>query len=241
MKRHFEFQDDKSSKFWEIEMNGSSVTTCWGKIGTDGQSKCKEFDSETKAKAEYEKLVKEKTVKGYVESALSESGSGNSSPTKTPVLAASKSAESSSQLQTTAKPSSRNNPAKKAPLEEEEDDEFQETEDFSAEEDFDDEYYDEENLEEQDEDEDESDIDDDDDDRSQAGYQGGERRRFEFQEGSSSKFWEIEQDECNLTTYWGRLGTPGQSKTLEFDSEAEAQKQYKKLIAEKEKKGYEEV
>lgn len=36
MKRRFEFEEDKSSKFWEIAINGTSVSTWWGKIGTDG-------------------------------------------------------------------------------------------------------------------------------------------------------------------------------------------------------------
>lgn len=65
--RYFEFEDDKSSKFWEITLSGSDVTTRWGKIGTDGQSKTKPFGSPAKAQAEYDKLIEEKTGKGYVE------------------------------------------------------------------------------------------------------------------------------------------------------------------------------
>ena len=37
MKNYFEFKDDKSSKFWEINLNGLSVKTSYGKIGTTGQ------------------------------------------------------------------------------------------------------------------------------------------------------------------------------------------------------------
>lgn len=67
MKRYFEFVEGTSSKFWEISMSGSDVTTRWGKIGTDGQSKTKTFKDEAAAKKEYDKLIAEKTGKGYVE------------------------------------------------------------------------------------------------------------------------------------------------------------------------------
>jgi DNA ligase-1 len=65
--RYFECSDGSSRKFWEITMSGSDVTTRWGRIGTDGQSKTKAFGSEDKATAEYSKLIKEKTDKGYIE------------------------------------------------------------------------------------------------------------------------------------------------------------------------------
>lgn len=62
----YEFKDGKSNKFWEIELDGSSFTTTYGKIGTDGQSSSKEFDSPEKARKEYDKIVNEKVKKGYV-------------------------------------------------------------------------------------------------------------------------------------------------------------------------------
>ena len=65
--RRFEFVEGTSSKFWEIQLEGSSFTTRYGKIGTDGQVTLKEFDSADKAQKEYDKLVAEKTKKGYVE------------------------------------------------------------------------------------------------------------------------------------------------------------------------------
>jgi predicted DNA-binding WGR domain protein len=65
--RHFEFVEGSSKKFWEILLDGSSFTTKYGRIGADGQETIKEFDSADKAKKEYEKLVAEKTKKGYVE------------------------------------------------------------------------------------------------------------------------------------------------------------------------------
>lgn len=62
----YEFKDDKSQKFWEIKREGDSFTTRFGKIGTDGQTSTKTYDSEEKCIKEYEKVVKSKTKKGYV-------------------------------------------------------------------------------------------------------------------------------------------------------------------------------
>lgn len=63
-------------------------------------------------------------------------------------------------------------------------------------------------------------------------------RRYEFVEGSSKKFWEIELEDDTFTTRWGRIGSAGQEKTVAFDSPAEAREAHDKLITEKEKKGY---
>lgn len=65
--------------------------------------------------------------------------------------------------------------------------------------------------------------------------------RYEFVEGTSSKFWEIELDGSSFTTRWGRIGTDGQEKTKDYASPAEAKKEYDKLIASKVKSGYELV
>jgi predicted DNA-binding WGR domain protein len=67
MKKHLTCQEGSSNKFWIGELSGTEVTTTWGKIGTDGQSKTKDFDDEEKAKKEFAKLLKEKLGKGYVE------------------------------------------------------------------------------------------------------------------------------------------------------------------------------
>ena len=61
----YEFQEGTSSKFWEITLLGKSFTTKFGKIGSNGQTKIKDLASEADAKAEYEKLIAEKTKKGY--------------------------------------------------------------------------------------------------------------------------------------------------------------------------------
>lgn len=65
--RYFEFVEGTSNKFWEIRLDGTSVRTKYGKIGTGGQQTLKEFDSSEKANKEYDKLVAEKTKKGYEE------------------------------------------------------------------------------------------------------------------------------------------------------------------------------
>jgi DNA ligase-1 len=66
-KRRFEFSDGKSNKFWEIAMGGKEVTVRFGRIGTDGQTQTKSFPDEGKAAKHAEKLIEEKTDKGYKE------------------------------------------------------------------------------------------------------------------------------------------------------------------------------
>jgi uncharacterized protein (TIGR02996 family) len=61
----YEFKEGSSSKFWEISLSGNSFTTRWGKIGTKGQEKTQSFSNAIEAKREYDKLVAEKTKKGY--------------------------------------------------------------------------------------------------------------------------------------------------------------------------------
>jgi predicted DNA-binding WGR domain protein len=63
----YELVEGTSNKFWEITMSGNDVKTRYGKIGTSGQQTLKEFDNAAAAKKEYDKLVHEKTKKGYVE------------------------------------------------------------------------------------------------------------------------------------------------------------------------------
>ena len=65
--RRFEFVEGASKKFWEIALRGAEFDVCWGRIGTSGQSQTKSFASESKALVEHDKLIKEKTGKGYVE------------------------------------------------------------------------------------------------------------------------------------------------------------------------------
>jgi len=65
--------------------------------------------------------------------------------------------------------------------------------------------------------------------------------RFEFIEGSSSKFYEISLRESSITIRFGKIGTDGQQNYKVFDNQTEALKEYDKLIAQKVKKGYSKV
>lgn len=65
--REFEYADGKSFKFWKIEVQGTDVVTQYGRIGTTGQETRKSFGSPADAQKEHDKLVSEKTRKGYAE------------------------------------------------------------------------------------------------------------------------------------------------------------------------------
>ena len=66
-------------------------------------------------------------------------------------------------------------------------------------------------------------------------------RRFEFVEGSSSKFWEITTNNREVTVRYGRIGANGQSQTKSFTSEAAATEHAQKQVASKLAKGYREL
>src|SRR4051812_45719564 len=65
--RTFQFSDAKSHKFWTIDVRGNAFTVTYGKVGSAGQTQTKTFPTADKARAEADKLVAEKTRKGYVE------------------------------------------------------------------------------------------------------------------------------------------------------------------------------
>lgn len=65
--RRFEYTDNKSSKFWQIEQLGCELHIRWGRIGTVGQHRVKQFESATRCAVAVAKLVAEKCGKGYVE------------------------------------------------------------------------------------------------------------------------------------------------------------------------------
>jgi predicted DNA-binding WGR domain protein len=200
----YEFVEGSSSKFWEITLEGTSFTTTYGRIGTDGQTSMKEYDSEEKAKKEYDKLVAEKTKKGYT---LVGGGGAAAAPPKP-------AAPPPSPPKPEAKPVAAK-PTKPS---------------------FDDEG--------------------DDEDVAPAkaapakptpikpaavavpSASSTAARRFEFVEGSSSKFWEIQVEGSSFTTRYGKIGTDGQQSLKEYDSPAKAQAEAEKLIGEKTKKGY---
>ncbi|WP_081099191.1 ankyrin repeat domain-containing protein [Leptospira weilii] len=67
MKHHLTYKDDKSDKFWNIEVSGKSFTVTYGKTGTAGQTQTKTFGSEEECQKEAKKLLQEKLKKGYAE------------------------------------------------------------------------------------------------------------------------------------------------------------------------------
>ncbi|MEV7954290.1 DUF4132 domain-containing protein [Streptomyces sp. NPDC088141] len=66
-------------------------------------------------------------------------------------------------------------------------------------------------------------------------------RRWEYVEGSASKFWETEAEGVVVTVRYGRCGSDGRTRTKEYASAEAASAQVRTSIAEKEKKGYREV
>ncbi len=65
--RYFEFSDGKSNKFWEVSVNDREMTVRYGRIGTNGTTKTKQFADADAASAQADKLIGEKAGKGYVE------------------------------------------------------------------------------------------------------------------------------------------------------------------------------
>jgi predicted DNA-binding WGR domain protein len=66
-KRHFELVEGSSSKFWEVWVAGCQMFTRYGRIGSGGQTTIKDYPDEAGASKAMEKMIREKTGKGYVE------------------------------------------------------------------------------------------------------------------------------------------------------------------------------
>lgn len=64
-----EFEEGTSSKFWRARIEGKTLYVNYGKIGTNGQTQVKDLGDAGAAQAEYDKLVREKRKKGYVDAA----------------------------------------------------------------------------------------------------------------------------------------------------------------------------
>jgi DNA ligase 1 len=65
--RRFELVEGSASKFWEVARDGVSVTVRFGRIGSAGQAKTKDFASEELARRHADGLIEEKLSKGYRE------------------------------------------------------------------------------------------------------------------------------------------------------------------------------
>ncbi len=84
--REFEFREGSSDKFWRITLDGTATTVNFGRRGTSGQSQTKKWASPDEARKNYEKLIGEKTKKGYVEK--NAKGNGATAPHPNPLPAA---------------------------------------------------------------------------------------------------------------------------------------------------------
>lgn len=67
MKKHLQFIDGTSDKFWQIDVVGSEFTVTYGRNGTSGTSQIKSFDRAAECLKAAEKLLAEKIKKGYSE------------------------------------------------------------------------------------------------------------------------------------------------------------------------------
>lgn len=65
--RRFELVAGNSAKFWQIAEKDCSLTVRFGRLGTAGQAQSKSYASPELRAKEAEKLIKEKTGKGYTE------------------------------------------------------------------------------------------------------------------------------------------------------------------------------
>jgi predicted DNA-binding WGR domain protein len=68
MTRYFTCINDSSNKFWQLDIEATSILITYGKLDTAGQSLTKAFDSAEQCQQAVEKLIREKTRKGYIES-----------------------------------------------------------------------------------------------------------------------------------------------------------------------------
>ena len=66
--RRFVYEDETSSKFWEVSLQGLDVIVRYGRTGTQGQTKSKSFPDAAKAQSHMDKNIDKKLAKGYSES-----------------------------------------------------------------------------------------------------------------------------------------------------------------------------
>uniref|UniRef100_UPI0004A87711 WGR domain-containing protein n=1 Tax=Leptospira interrogans TaxID=173 RepID=UPI0004A87711 len=84
MNHQLTFKDDKSDKFWNIEVSGNSFTVTYGKTGTAGTSQTKTFETEETCIKEAQKLLSEKLKKGYIEGNIQTSSQKEKTSVQTP-------------------------------------------------------------------------------------------------------------------------------------------------------------
>ena len=109
---YLECIESGASKFWSGTVEGKVLTTRWGKIGTQGQSKEETFEDAASAKASLDKQAAGKVKKGYKPAADGNAGKQSVSPiTSTP---ASKPNQSAAQVRAVNRGTSGKSAAKAA-------------------------------------------------------------------------------------------------------------------------------
>ena len=63
--RRYEFSDGQSHKFWEVSLDGPSLRIRFGRVGSDGQARTKEFESADEAREAHARTIAEKLEAGY--------------------------------------------------------------------------------------------------------------------------------------------------------------------------------
>lgn len=213
--RYFEFVDGTSSKFWEIKVAGTQVIVRFGRIGTEGMVKPKQFASADAASKYAQEIIAEKIEKGYKEkaqensSALTAEGQDdeeNDSDTdrgvapvsvQTQTSGSSNSITSSKALTSdmpTARKGATTDNALVSPVS-----------------------------------------------TTSGGVSSDWPRYYELIDGTSSKFWEIRVEGREVIVRFGRIGTDGQTKPKVFPGEELAASYAAEIISEKEAKGYKQV
>lgn len=66
-KRHFEFVEGRSAKFWEVWVEGNAMHVRFGRLGSEGQTRTKTFGDAAAAQRAAQRLIAEKMAKGYTE------------------------------------------------------------------------------------------------------------------------------------------------------------------------------
>ena len=79
--RRFEYDDGNSRKFWEIDLEGRTVSVRFGRLRTQGASQVKDLGSTGAAQAHHDRMIAAKLKKGYTEA-----GNANNEPRKPPVI-----------------------------------------------------------------------------------------------------------------------------------------------------------
>ena len=62
---HLTYSEGSSNKFWRARVDGTRLFINYGRIGSNGQTQIKDFDSAEESEKERDKVAKSKRKKGY--------------------------------------------------------------------------------------------------------------------------------------------------------------------------------